>query len=209
MVVEGPAGIGKTRLIADAQALGQAAGVRRVLRAVGDEPERSLPWGVVRQMAERSLLRYGGEVRERILAGPAGSGAALAGGGRGAGADEVALARTLHKLWWVAAELSAERPLLITVDDAQWADLPSLRFLAYLSRRLVETCRSRSSSGRGRSSRPTGRSPSSPTARTGDHLVPAPLSVEGVRALTGERVPRRWRRPCTPRPEATLSSPSS
>src|SRR5918995_6795330 len=72
LVVEGPAGIGKTRLLAEAQALAKDQGFGR-LRAVGDEPERSLPWGVVRQMAERSLLRYGGEVREGILAGPAGA----------------------------------------------------------------------------------------------------------------------------------------
>jgi DNA-binding CsgD family transcriptional regulator len=186
VVVEGPAGIGKTRLIAEAQALAKQQGFARV-RAVGDEPERSLPWGVVRQMAERSLLRYGGEVRERILAGPAGAALRSLEEVAERGADEVALARTLHKLWWVAADLSSERPLLITVDDAQWADLPSLRFLAYLSRRLGDLSIALIVGTRPVES-PDGPLAELATARTGDHLVPAPLSVEGVRALTGERV---------------------
>ena len=53
-------------------------------------------------------------------------------------AADAALARTLHALWWVAADLASERPLLICVDDAQWADTPSLRFLVHLARLWTE-----------------------------------------------------------------------
>ena len=42
----------------------------------------------------------------------------------------------LHGLYWLTVNLSAERPLLLAVDDLQWCDHPSLRFLAYLARRL-------------------------------------------------------------------------
>ena len=42
----------------------------------------------------------------------------------------------MHGLYWLAVELAARRPLLLAVDDAQWADAPSLRWLAYLGRRL-------------------------------------------------------------------------
>lgn len=35
--------------------------------------------------------------------------------------------------WWPIAE---RQPLLLSVDDVQWADGPSLRFLLYLVRRL-------------------------------------------------------------------------
>src|SRR5829696_1488732 len=186
VVVEGPAGIGKTRLLTDAQALAKEQGFGR-LRAVGDEPERSLPWGVVRQMGERSLLRYGGEVRERILAGPAGAALRALDEVPEPGADELALARTLHKLWWVVADLSADRPLLITVDDAQWADLPSLRFLAYLSRRLVDLSIALIVGTRPVESL-AGPLAELATARTGEHLRPAPLSVDGIGALAGGRV---------------------
>ncbi|GAA1262113.1 helix-turn-helix transcriptional regulator [Saccharothrix xinjiangensis] len=136
VVIEGRAGIGKTRLVQDTRAL---AGQRRFgrLQAIGDVLESAMPWGVVRQMVERSVSRYRGEVRERILAGPPGD-ALTALDGAAADPSEAELARTLHALWWVAVDLSATRPLLITVDDAHWADPSSLRFLAYLSRRIAD-----------------------------------------------------------------------
>ncbi|MEA2142093.1 MAG: hypothetical protein QOI64_523, partial [Solirubrobacteraceae bacterium] len=138
LVIEGPAGIGKTRLVADARALAKLRGFGR-LWAVGDELERAMPWAVVRQLVERSIARYRGEVRERLLDGPAGAAlAALERAPDEAGAADAALARTLHALWWVAADLAADRPLLIAIDDAQWADAPSLRFLAHLARRIAD-----------------------------------------------------------------------
>ncbi len=186
MVVEGPPGIGKTRLLAEAQAMAKGMGFGR-LKAIGDEPERSLPWGVVRQMVERSLLRYHGETRKTILAGPPGVALRALEEVPEPGADEVALARTLHKLWWVAADLSAERPVLITVDDAQWADVPSLRFLAYLSRRLSDL-----SIALVVGTRPVedvdGPLAELAVARHGDHLMPAPLSLDGIRSLAGDEV---------------------
>ena len=42
----------------------------------------------------------------------------------------------LHGLYWLPLNLAAERPLLLAVDDLHWCDRPSLRFLAYLARRL-------------------------------------------------------------------------
>lgn len=42
----------------------------------------------------------------------------------------------LHGLYWLAANLALRRPTLITVDDLHWADAPSLRWIAYLTRRL-------------------------------------------------------------------------
>jgi DNA-binding CsgD family transcriptional regulator len=45
-------------------------------------------------------------------------------------------AAILNGLYWLTCALSDKRPLLIAVDDAHWADAPSLLFLHYLSRRL-------------------------------------------------------------------------
>uniref|UniRef100_UPI0015F06084 AAA family ATPase n=1 Tax=Amycolatopsis pittospori TaxID=2749434 RepID=UPI0015F06084 len=136
VVIEGRAGIGKTRLVQETRTLAKERGFGR-LQAVGDGLEGAMAWGVVRQMVERSVSRYSGETREKILAGP--SGAALrALDGAASDPSEAELARTLHALWWVAVDLSSTRPLLITVDDAQWADHSSLQFLVYLSRRIAD-----------------------------------------------------------------------
>lgn len=44
----------------------------------------------------------------------------------------------LHGLYWLMANLSMERPLLIAVDDAHWADPASIAFMSYLARRVDE-----------------------------------------------------------------------
>ena len=61
--VEGPAGIGKTRLVAEARRDAAEAGLR-VLWARGGELEREFPFGVVRQLFEPALLN----AAERTLA---------------------------------------------------------------------------------------------------------------------------------------------
>ena len=43
---------------------------------------------------------------------------------------------TLHGLYWLCANLANRRPLVLLVDDVQWADEASLRFLGVLARRL-------------------------------------------------------------------------
>ncbi|MCU0308413.1 MAG: transcriptional regulator, partial [Thermoleophilia bacterium] len=42
----------------------------------------------------------------------------------------------LHGLYWLCINLSGRGPLALVVDDLHWCDAPSLRFLAYLARRL-------------------------------------------------------------------------
>ena len=70
-----------------------------------------------------------------------------AGGRRGAGGSGVrgdagardegdASFAALHGLYWLTLNLAADRPLLLAIDDLHWCDRPSLRFLAYLARRL-------------------------------------------------------------------------
>ena len=45
-------------------------------------------------------------------------------------------AQARHGLYWLLAELTERGPLALLVDDAQWADVPSLDWLLYLARRL-------------------------------------------------------------------------
>src|ERR1700716_3786295 len=67
-LIEGPAGIGKSRLLALAREMASAAGFH-VLSARGSDLERELPYGIVRQLFEPLLLKPDG--RERVLTGTA------------------------------------------------------------------------------------------------------------------------------------------
>jgi DNA-binding CsgD family transcriptional regulator len=142
LVVEGPAGIGKSALIGAARAVSQAAGTR-TLRARGGELERDFAFGVVRQLLEPALSQAAARTREDLLQGPAGVAGRLLGlpGALPEGAEVAAPDASftvLHGLYWLCANLAAERPIVVTVDDAHWADAASLRFLAFLLPRLEE-----------------------------------------------------------------------
>lgn len=144
LVVEGPAGIGKTVLLVAARDAAQTAGFR-LLRARGAELEREFAFGVVRQLFEPVLVEASEEERASLLEGAAGFAGLLLGlpkARAGTGATALAapdpLFAMLHGLYWLSANLAAERPLALVVDDAHWSDLASLRFLAYLLPRLEE-----------------------------------------------------------------------
>ena len=49
--------------------------------------------------------------------------------------DDVRYA-AMHGLYWLVANLAARQPLVLAVDDAHWADAPSLRWLAHLAARV-------------------------------------------------------------------------
>ena len=92
----------------------------------------------MRQLFERRLVDAGTDERASLLVGPA----AAALRRRGCYLENLSKLRPetsfaiLHGLYWLAANLSAARPLLLAIDDAHWADEPSLRWLTYLARRL-------------------------------------------------------------------------
>jgi DNA-binding CsgD family transcriptional regulator len=144
LVVEGPAGIGKTVLLAAARDAAEGEGFRW-LRARGAELEREFAFGVVRQLFEPVLAEASEEERSLLLDGPPGLAARLL---DFPGAhDEIRAApavapdpsfAVLHGLYWLCANLVAERPVALVVDDAHWADSASLRFLAFLLPRVEE-----------------------------------------------------------------------
>ena len=43
-----------------------------------------------------------------------------------------------HSVLWVCSALAERAPLALVVDDAQWADRPSLAVLSYLARRVED-----------------------------------------------------------------------
>ena len=135
LLVEGRAGIGKTSLVEAACSRADVLG-QEVLRARGSELEAGFAFGVVRQLFERRLAGAAADEREELLAGPAAAVRPLLSGELAAQLAGDSSFAVLHGLYWLVVNLAAGRPLLIAVDDAHWADEPSLRWLAYLSPRL-------------------------------------------------------------------------
>jgi DNA-binding NarL/FixJ family response regulator len=136
-LVEGPAGIGKSRLLAEVRAAAEEDDVR-VLAARGSELEREFPFGVVRQLFEPAFTD--GEARERWLGGAAAPARAIfeAADPDSDGMANDATFAALHGLYWLTANVATDGPLLLSVDDLHWCDKPSLRFLAYVTRRIED-----------------------------------------------------------------------
>ncbi len=138
LILDGPAGIGKSRLLIAAHELAHARGLQ-VLRARAGELERDFSYGVVRQLYEARLAACAADERAALLAGAARAAAPLfefTGGDSAEVEGEGGAFATLHGLFWLTANVAERAPTLISVDDLHWCDRPSMRFLAYLARRL-------------------------------------------------------------------------
>lgn len=109
--IEGAAGIGKTALV---QRFRDQVAPARCVWASGDEQESHLPWGVLWQLATRTHPDLVTLVEELD-----------------AQADPLFVGQGLLR------HLGSAQGLLLVVDDAQWADRPSLAALRFVARRLL------------------------------------------------------------------------
>ncbi len=130
-LIEGEAGIGKTRLMGLARARAEDAGLR-VLYATADEIESRVPFAGARLLLGRAArdVAPDGPARLGVLAL---EGALPDPSGPGSRSDEV-----VHALWWLIVELTDEQPLALFLDDAQWADELTLGLLRLAARRAAE-----------------------------------------------------------------------
>ncbi|MFI8294154.1 AAA family ATPase [Streptomyces sp. NPDC085614] len=136
LMVEGAAGIGKTRLLGEARAQAIKAGMA-LGQARASELERDFAFGMVRQIfapllaaadpAQAEELWQGPAAQAREVFAPADTDPAVGPAGDFA---------VLHGLYWLTANACQDRPLVLLMDDLQWCDIPSLRYLAYLLPRL-------------------------------------------------------------------------
>ena len=108
LLIEGPAGIGKTRLLDEVRRLAAAAGVP-VRSARSSALEQGFDFGVVRQLFDAAV----DDVVRRD--------------------ERFAVLRGLCE---VTTNLAETAPFVMCVDDIQWSDEASLQFLAYLVKRL-------------------------------------------------------------------------
>ncbi|HET6773206.1 MAG TPA: AAA family ATPase [Acidimicrobiales bacterium] len=188
VLVEGSAGFGKTSLLRVTAEIAGEMGFT-CLRARAGELERDFAYGCVRQLLEPVVARASGPARDRLFAGAAALAQPLF-----APAAPAPLAppadttfSMLHGLYWLLNNLADDSPVALSVDDLQWADAESLRFLAYLAPRLDGLPVAAIAS-----SRPGG-SPLDGVARLATApettlVRPAPLSVEGTALLCERRL---------------------
>jgi DNA-binding NarL/FixJ family response regulator len=134
ILVDGPAGIGKSSLLAAVTQEAEACGMR-TLRARGSPLDQDAGWGIARQLFA--------PVRGAEWDGLAVGAAALA--RRALDAEEAepapggdAMHAATHGLTWLASGLAERGPTLMIVDDVHWADAPSLRWLAGMAGQLAE-----------------------------------------------------------------------
>jgi DNA-binding NarL/FixJ family response regulator len=115
VVISGPLGSGKSRLLHALPA--HATSETVVLRASGALEEQDFAFGVVHQFLDSALLVALPEARDQWL-------------------SVTPEGKALETLYGLVVGLSARHPLLVLVDDLQWADAPSLAWLERLTNEL-------------------------------------------------------------------------
>jgi predicted ATPase len=135
VLIEGEAGIGKSRLLAEVLAAGRGCGMQIATGRAG-ELERARPFGVAADAL--GCVRSSADPRRAAVAG------LLAARG---GAEQKPITvtsdpglrfRVVDAFTDLTEELALAGPLLIGLDDLHWADPASLLLLGALSRRLAD-----------------------------------------------------------------------
>jgi DNA-binding CsgD family transcriptional regulator len=208
-LVEGHAGTGRSRLLEEAAKQASAVGME-VLRAAGDEAEREFAFGVARQLFEARLWRAEPAERSELLSGAA----ALARdlfepGSRAPPSGETdRVLRLVHGLFWVLQNLAERRPLALVVDDAHWADAPSLRLLKYLTNRIADLPVAVIVARRVSAEPPETASVAALAAAAATRVLRlAPMSTDAVTAFVRARLPEADEAFCAACADATGGNP--
>jgi DNA-binding CsgD family transcriptional regulator len=201
VVIQGPSGAGKTALLEAAQSQAQAAGLR-VLASRGRDLEQRVALGVAVDLLAAPVAGADPQERERLFTGPAGWAAALFTGPAPSG--PALPDATLVGLCWLTANLATDprpvrpeqpipapfRPVVVIVDDTQWVDAPSLRYLAMLADRAERTPVALIVAARDDVTEDgAGLPPALFTGRRRVLLTPVPLSFSAVSTLVTAAVP--------------------
>jgi DNA-binding CsgD family transcriptional regulator len=132
VVIEAVAGAGKTSLLDLAEGLARERAMR-VLRARAAEATRDVPLAVLRGLFQRQLAELPRRRLETLMEGPAAVLAGALGLGEPRPLTDLALH---HAAYWLVADMAGDKPLVLLVDDLQWADPASVAALAAVGSRL-------------------------------------------------------------------------
>ena len=129
-VIEGEAGIGKTRLLGEALRIAEIRDFH-VLRGTAQELERDLPFGVL-----ASALAISGRWRDSERSGIANLLAhETVGAGLPVAEGPSERYRILESMLALVERLAAAKPLVLALEDLQWADPSTLLVVQHLSQR--------------------------------------------------------------------------
>ncbi|MFJ8637329.1 AAA family ATPase [Streptomyces sp. NPDC093568] len=135
VLVKGPVGTGKTELLNAFSSHVTAAGGLALLAATS-RAEQQVPFAVLAHLFRNAPISAGLRARIAELV-DEGQGARVTGLLAASPGPEVA-PQTFHRMCMALTDLveQAEGPLVLAVDDVQYADLPSLRCLSFVARRM-------------------------------------------------------------------------
>ncbi len=136
LVVGGEAGVGKSRLIGELVTRGRAAGMRALVGGCVELDGGGIPLAPLVDMLRALAAELPGDELDALL-GPARSeigrlAPELADGREAQAPTDPDPSRILELLLGVIGRVVAERPLLLVVEDVQWADRATLDFIALL-----------------------------------------------------------------------------
>lgn len=136
LLLEGAAGVGKSTLAAAAQRAASERGFA-VAAARATDIAQPFPYGVALQLFGPFVSDLDEDTLQQLFHGSARFSRSLFFEPQGEDdlSDPQGLAHN-HGLYWLGANLSEQRPMLLVVDDAHWSDAASMRFLLYLSHRI-------------------------------------------------------------------------
>lgn len=127
LLVSGPPGIGKSRLLGESTAAARERGMT-VLRATGVESEAQLPFAGLHQVL-RPVRHHASE----LLPGQRAALDAAFGLTEGAPPELFVIAMAVLDL---LSQVASEAPLLLVAEDGHWLDRSSAEVLAFVARRL-------------------------------------------------------------------------
>ncbi len=133
VIINGPVASGKTTLL-HAFTDHASAQNARTLNATCSRSERSLPLGVITQLMSHPDIPAGSVPHvPRLL-----EDTATASFETEPQPDSIneTTAQIMHDIYTTLLELAEQAPVIITVDDIEYADIPSLHCILYLARRL-------------------------------------------------------------------------